>query len=112
MKVKFSVVLLFLTLLIGLSYSKNLQPRQKRVESIEKIFIRECSSCHGVDGKSETPKGIELAATDLTSQRVKRMSLSRLISVIKNGKGAMPPFAEKFSRRELGELAKYIKKLQ
>jgi len=60
----------------------------------------ECARCHGENGRAETPEGPDLAATDLTSERVKKMSRKKITEVIINGKGAMPGFRNKLSKRK------------
>ncbi|MEO7658344.1 MAG: c-type cytochrome, partial [Pyrinomonadaceae bacterium] len=35
--------------------------------SSRKLYVQHCASCHGVNGKSQTPEGRELMADDLTT---------------------------------------------
>jgi len=87
------------------------QNQQQKTRTAKEIFMIECARCHGGNGRAETPEGLDLAATDLTSERVKKMSRKKITEVIINGKGAMPGFRNKLSRKEIAALAGYKKTL-
>lgn len=84
--------------------------RKSSQQKAKELFSKHCARCHGEDGKAETQEGLDLGATDLTSERVKKMSQAKIISIIKEGKGAMPPFGKEISRSEISLLADYVKK--
>jgi|GEM_PF-2049913 len=83
--------------------------RKGSQQKAKELFSKHCARCHGEDGKAETQEGLDLGAT-LTSERVKKMSQAKIISIIKEGKGAMPPFGKEISRSEISLLADYVKK--
>lgn len=76
--------------------------------SARDLYNRNCARCHGTDGKSETSKGIELAATDLTGSKVQKMNRRKISAVISNGDGDMPAFNKKLSKAEIDSLANYV----
>ena len=56
------------------------------------IYKQKCASCHGPDGKGDTPAGKAMKLRDLSSEDVQKMSDSDLGAIISGGKGKMPPF--------------------
>jgi mono/diheme cytochrome c family protein len=75
------------------------------------VYRANCAKCHGNDGRADTPKGREMDADDLTTGKVKGMSVDKLTRVIKNGKGDMPGFGKKLSAAQITGLVKYVKSL-
>ena len=57
------------------------------------FYNPKCSSCHGPDGKAETPAGKAMKVRSFADPAVAAMSDDELASVITNGKGKMPKFA-------------------
>jgi mono/diheme cytochrome c family protein len=84
--------------------------RKGSQQKAKELFSKHCARCHGEDGKAETQEGLNLGATDLTSERLKKMSQAKIASTIKEGKGAMPSFSKELSRSEISLLANYVKK--
>jgi len=74
------------------------------------VYLQNCATCHGRDGKANTPKGREVGADDLTSSSVRSMSAARMASIIKNGKGDMPSF-RKLTAAQISAVVKYVKSL-
>lgn len=75
------------------------------------LYRQNCASCHGKDGRSQTKKGRETEADDLTTSDVKGDSHDKIVRVITNGKGEMPGFKRKLSSAQIASIAKYIKTL-
>jgi mono/diheme cytochrome c family protein len=74
------------------------------------LYRRHCASCHGVDGKSNTAKGVETDADDLTTAKVQGMSTARIAAVIRTGKGDMPGFARKMTAAQINSVAQHVKR--
>jgi len=47
----------------------------------QKLYITNCASCHGTDGKGRTPTGKRLGAHDLTQSKLSDAELERQIVV-------------------------------
>ena len=60
----------------------------------KKIYLRDCAMCHGDDGsgKTDMARDMHLNPPDWTDQRTLAYAQdNNLFSVIRNGKGNMPP---------------------
>ena len=75
------------------------------------VYNTNCASCHGRDGHSNTAKGRELDADDLTTGKVKGMSAATMARIIRNGKGDMPGFGKRLSATQITALVKFVKTL-
>jgi len=75
----------------------------------------DCSICHGVDGRSQTPSGRSMypRATDLTSQQVQSYSDQELFWIIKNGIRftGMPAFGKIETPDHIWGLVNYVRTL-
>jgi mono/diheme cytochrome c family protein len=90
----------------GKSLSAN---EENQKNSARDLYVRNCARCHGADGKGDTPKGRELAVTDLTGSKVQRMSRAKIATIIRNGEDEMPGFGKTLSRAEINALANYVR---
>ena len=72
------------------------------------LYVQNCASCHGSNGKSQTAKGKQLEADDISGGDV---STSKAVRIITNGKGKMPGFKRKLSSAQISQIAEYIKSL-
>lgn len=73
------------------------------------IYSSSCVSCHATDGSGNTRRGKRKGAKDL---RKSRISFSRGISIIKNGKGKMPAFKDTLSADEIKRVNSYVRGLR
>lgn len=77
------------------------------------LYVKNCASCHGRDGRAKTLKGKLKHARDLTdSDWQERVSDERLFNSIINGKGKMPAFGKKVSEQEIDSLVTYVRALR
>ena len=67
-------------------------------------YKSKCASCHGADGKGETPAGKKLAVKDF------REFKGDMLPIIENGKGKMPAYGKSLGTETCKALADYIKK--
>ncbi|HEX8474520.1 MAG TPA: cytochrome c [Pyrinomonadaceae bacterium] len=76
-----------------------------------KLFNEKCARCHGADGRGRTVIGDMLGTPDFTNEKwwEDDKSERRFVQSITNGKGEMPAFGKKLSRREVGNLAAYVR---
>lgn len=75
------------------------------------LYNQNCATCHGVNGHSDTPKGREIDANDLTTGGVKGMSAAKMMRTIKNGKGDMPAFGKRLTAAQITQVISYVKSL-
>lgn len=75
------------------------------------LYRQHCATCHGNDGKSNTKRGRETEANDLTTADVKGSSVEKIGRVISNGKGEMPGFKQKLTPAQIASVARYVKAL-
>jgi mono/diheme cytochrome c family protein len=65
-----------------------------------------CTRCHGNDGRSQTSKGRQTKAPDLTRSSISDTNGVRMIA---NGKGDMPPFKDNLDINRMRSLMAYVK---
>jgi cytochrome c6 len=77
------------------------------------IYGRRCASCHGRDGRADTPQGKLRAARDLTDpQWQSDVSDERIFNSINNGRGKMPSYGKKVSEADINSLVTYVRGLK
>lgn len=81
------------------------------VASSRALYRQHCAECHGANGKSQTPRGRETDADDLTAKHVKGDSIEKISRVIANGKGDMPGFRNQLKPAQIASIARYVKTL-
>jgi cbb3-type cytochrome c oxidase subunit III len=76
------------------------------------LFLENCTSCHGEDGKADTELGMKYMAADMTSDtfRKEMSSEAKIRKVIANGvpKTKMKAWKKELSGAEIDALAKYV----
>jgi mono/diheme cytochrome c family protein len=75
----------------------------------EKNYKKNCTSCHGADGRANTPAGKPLKARDFHSPDVQEETDETLAAIIAKGKKNMPSFEKQFKPNEIMDLVKYIR---
>lgn len=83
-------------------------------------WLSQCISCHGMEGRGDTPKGQSLRARDLTSTEIQQNRTdAQFIKSIRqgfvdaSGKATMPYFdSEQLSTDEVKELIAYVRALR
>lgn len=109
MKIK---ILAITTTMVFASFAFSFSPTLEAVSAESSISSRSlynihCASCHGRDGKANTPKGRETEADDITGG----ISTAKTIRVVTNGRGDMPSFKRKLSAAQISSIARYVAKL-
>ena len=80
------------------------------------LWSKNCSTCHGKDGKGDTKAGKQKEVKDLTDPKVradfKRADLIKTVKEgikdEKTGKDRMKPFGEKLSDEQIGALVDWV----
>lgn len=85
--------------------------KESRAAQAKVLFGEKCARCHGADGRGRTTLGEMLSAPDFTDERFwgEEKSERRLVNSITEGKGEMPAFGRKLSKREIGAIADYVR---
>ena len=87
----------------------NYQPSQVNTRG---LFVENCATCHGKDGRAKTFHGWLVGAQNLTDmQWQEKTTDDDIIRAIKTGPGAMPAFENKLSPSEIQALATYVRSL-
>src|SRR5215467_13254652 len=72
------------------------------------VYKQKCVSCHGVDGKGETPAGKAMKVRSFASAETAKMSDQDLAEVIEKGKGKMPKYGASLNPDEIKSMVAYI----
>ena len=75
------------------------------------LYKAKCSSCHGADGKGDSPIGKKMGLRDFASPEVQKMSDDELIAIIGDGKDKMPSYKKSLKPEQIKELVGYIRSL-
>ena len=76
------------------------------------VFKSKCASCHGADGKGDTPAGKKMNVKDFASDDVQKQSDADLATVIEKGKKPMPGYEGKVTKEQIDGLVKWIRTLK
>lgn len=74
-------------------------------------YKQKCVSCHGPDGKAETPAGKAMKVRSFASPETAKMSDDDLASIIEKGQGKMPKYGASLKPDEIKALVAYIRTL-
>ena len=75
-------------------------------------YKAKCASCHGADGKGETPYGKREKLRDLGSAAVQGQSDDQLFNITAKGKGKMPGYEKSLGAAVCKELVAHIRTLK
>jgi len=84
-------------------------------EEPSEIFLKICASCHGKDGKAQTPAAKKLGVKDLSQSK---LTDAQIVQQIMEGKQAgqesskMPAFKEKLTPEEVQSLVPVVKEFR
>jgi mono/diheme cytochrome c family protein len=74
-------------------------------------FKQRCASCHGADGKAESPAGKAMKIASFASPEAKGKSDKELADIIANGKGKMPKYGASMSADDIKAMVAYVREL-
>ncbi|HXG94524.1 MAG TPA: cytochrome c [Blastocatellia bacterium] len=96
-------------LIFSLASTARIDSSQGEIDA-KKIFEKNCSGCHGKDGRAKTFHGKIVGARNLTDETWQSKATDEEIkNAIKKGPGAMPSFEKKFSEAEIDALVAYVR---
>ena len=88
-------------------------PVTPSARSATKLYSKNCSSCHGRDGRAKTLKAKRNHARNISdSEWQERVSDERIFNAILNGKEKMPAYGKKLSEQEIDMLVTYVRSLR
>ena len=106
MRTMFRASLIVLTIAFAMSISAF------AADATADVFKSKCASCHGADGKGDTPAGKKMNVKDLASDDVQKQSDAALTGVIEKGKKPMPGYEGKVTKEQIDGLVKWIRTLK
>lgn len=101
-------------LLIALPISKSIASPVQR--SAKLLYRKQCSKCHGMDGRAQSSKAKFAHARNLTDAKWQDdVTDERIFNSIMNGRnvrGNMPKFSDRFSEAEVNGLVTFVRELR
>lgn len=73
------------------------------------IYKSKCATCHGADGKGQSPMGKKMNLRDLGSPDVQKQTDKQLYDWTAVGKGKMPGYKDKLSDEEIKALVAHMR---
>jgi len=75
-------------------------------------FGKHCEGCHGPNGEGGLVKvdNKQIKVPSLKSEHAIKHTDAQIAKMITNGEEAMPPFKDKMSQQELGDMVKFVRK--
>ena len=106
-----SVILLLIS---GCSSPRPLTAQEANypVEQIDAqgLFIENCATCHGKNGRAHNFHGLIVGAQNFTSLEWQVATTDKeIVNAIQTGPGVMPAFEKKLSASEIDALVKYLR---
>lgn len=75
----------------------------------ETLFKTKCATCHGPDGKADTPSGKSMKIRSFSDPETKKMSDDELAAIIEKGKNKMPAYGKSMKPDEIKAMVAYIR---
>lgn len=90
--------------------------KNKKAQTVE-IYERDCARCHAADGSGDTPLGHMHEAPNFTDPEWWKTNAAttakgNLVTIVTNGKKAMPAFGKKLKRSEINQLVDYVRRFR
>src|SRR5687767_14026489 len=76
------------------------------------VYKTKCATCHGADGKGQTPMGKKFGLRPLGSPEVQKQTDAQLIAITSDGKGKMPAYKGKLTEAEIKGLVAHMRSLK
>lgn len=82
-----------------------------RADDSASLYKAKCASCHGADGKANTPLGEATGARDFASPEVRKEADKELIEITTMGRKKMPAYKSTLKDSQIKDLVAYINEL-
>lgn len=73
------------------------------------VYKAKCATCHGADGKGQSPMGKKMNLRDLGSPEVQKQTDQQLYDWTAVGKGKMPAYKDKLTNDEIKALVVHMR---
>jgi len=84
---------------------------QARSQDTAGLYKTKCATCHGTDGKGDTPVGKKIGVRDFSSPEVQKESDQELIEITARGKNKMPGYGSTLKNPQIKDLVAYLRDL-
>ena len=74
-------------------------------------YKAKCATCHGADGKGDTPAGKSTKVRSFADPEVVKASDDELAGIIEKGKAKMPGYGKSMKPDEIKDMVAYIRSL-
>ena len=74
-------------------------------------YKQKCVSCHGADGKGETPAGKAMKVKSFADPDVAKMTDQQLADIIDKGQGKLPKYGATMKPDEIKSMVAYLRTL-
>jgi cytochrome c6 len=74
-------------------------------------YKAKCATCHGADGKGDTPAGKSTKVRSFADPEVVKQSDDDLVGIIEKGKAKMPGYSKSMKPDEIKDMVAYIRAL-
>jgi mono/diheme cytochrome c family protein len=85
--------------------------RAKADDKSAATYKAKCATCHGADGKGDTPAGKSTKVRSFVDPDVVKASDDELAGIIEKGKGKMPGYGKSLKPDEIKDMVAYIRSL-
>ena len=97
------IVILSFSMLFVLACNRSQSPAKSDTQLAGyKVFQKNCSGCHGADGKSGGAKNFTISMLDIAA----------MVQIVTKGKGRMPAYEGKLSTNDIDSIADYLMTLR
>ena len=100
-----------LTLSAGVLLATMFSEQVRSDDKSAAVYKQKCASCHGPDGKGDTPAGKATKVRSFADPEVVKMSDEELAEVIEKGKGKMPKYGATLKPDEIKAMVAHIRTL-
>jgi mono/diheme cytochrome c family protein len=111
MKTKSMSKIICLALATTAAFPVLLFARARADDKSAATYKAKCASCHGADGKGDTPAGKSTKVRSFADPEVVKASDDDLAGIIEKGKGKMPGYGKSLKPDEIKDMVAYIRSL-
>ena len=109
MRLKWSKALFFAVGLVLLTLA--IANRVSADDKSAPLYKQKCATCHGADGKGDTPAGKAMKVRSFADPQSAGMSDAEYAEVIEKGKGKMPKYGATMKAEEIKDMVAYLRTL-